>query len=170
MAQNGIAIGGTFALTAHYGLAQQLWAFVAPHGVIELSVVFIAGGAGMMIGDSVLRPGLARRRDALADAARRAAHLMVGCVPLLVVAGTIEGFFSPSDAPDPLKYLVGLLTGALLYSYLLFSRPRVRPEVYTFTDAFQPGAPHSGETRSAAPQNLTTDRPYTGAQLSGDSS
>jgi len=93
MVGNGINLGVIAAMAAQYGLSEQLWSFVVPHGVIELSVIFIAGGAGLMIGDSILRPGMLRRRDALARAAHRAAELILGCVPLLVIAGTIEGFF-----------------------------------------------------------------------------
>jgi uncharacterized membrane protein SpoIIM required for sporulation len=134
MVQNGINIGAVAALVAQYHLSEELWSFVFPHGVIELSVIFMAGGAGMMIGDAVLRPGLLRRRDAVMQAAHRALRLLLGGAALLVVAGTIEGFFSPSNAPDPLKYAVGISTGILLYSYLLGSRPREPRAPYTFQD------------------------------------
>jgi len=85
-----------------------------------------------MLGDAILRPGLQRRQDALAMTGRRAVAVIVGAVPLLIIAGSIEGFFSPSDAPDPLKWLVSLATGALLYGYLLFSRPQLRVVPYRF--------------------------------------
>ena len=87
--------------------------------MIELSVIFIAGGAGLQLGWSVLRPGLLTRRAALAIAARRAIIILIGCVPLLVIAGTIEGFISPSSLPSLFKYAVSLLSGVLLYAYLL---------------------------------------------------
>lgn len=135
MVYNGINIGAVAAMVAQYQLSGQLWSFVVPHGVIELSVIFMAGGAGLMLGDAILRPGYLRRTDALVAAARRAMHLISGCVPLLVVAGTIEGFFSPSDAPALLKYAVGAVEFAALYGYLLFSRPQAPDRLYTFEDA-----------------------------------
>jgi uncharacterized membrane protein SpoIIM required for sporulation len=117
---NGLILGGLTGLTAHYGVGFDLWTFVIGHGVIELSVICIAGGAGLRLGWAVLRPGLHRRRDALALAARQVVRLIVGCVPLLVIAGLIEGFISPAEGlPWPVKWGVGLGSGALLYAYLL---------------------------------------------------
>ena len=138
MIQNGINLGATAALVAQYGLSAQLWSFVLPHGVIELSVIFAAGGAGLMIADAILRPGLLSRGEALVRAGRRAAYLILGCVPLLVVAGTIEGNFSPSDAPIPAKLTVGLVAGVLLYTYLLRSRPKMVSVSYEFRDVIEP--------------------------------
>lgn len=119
---NGVNLGVVAVLVAQYGLSEQLWSFVVPHGVIELSVIFTAGGAGLMIGHGILRRVFKKREDALTSAARHAAYLILGCVPLLAIAGTIEGFFSPSDAPDLAKYVFGLVAGSLLYTYLLFPR------------------------------------------------
>ena len=72
--------------------------FVVAHGVIELSVIFLAGGCGLYIGDGLLRPGLLSRKDALVERTRLGVQAILGCVPLLVVAGLIEGFLSPSAA------------------------------------------------------------------------
>lgn len=122
MILNGLLIGGLTGLTAHYGVGFELWTFVIGHGVLELSVIFIGGGAGLMLGWAILQPGLLRRRDALAQAARTAVRLIIGSVPLLVLAGMIEGFISPNEAlPWPVKWAVGLGSGFLLYTYLFLS-------------------------------------------------
>jgi uncharacterized membrane protein SpoIIM required for sporulation len=123
---NGLLLGSVTGLTAHYGVGFELWTFIIGHGVVELSVIFIAGGAGLMLGWSIIQPGLLRRRDSLALAGRQAVRLIVGCVPLLVIAGLIEGFISPNEnLPWIAKWAVGLGSGVLLYSYLfLGGRPK----------------------------------------------
>jgi uncharacterized membrane protein SpoIIM required for sporulation len=121
LAQNGLMLGIVAGASQALGFAANLWGFVAAHGMIELSVIFIAGGAGLQLGWSVVRPGLLTRRSALVVAARRAAQLLLGCIPLLVIAGTIEGFVSPSDLPLALKLAISLASGVLLYGYLLLT-------------------------------------------------
>lgn len=119
---NGLLLGGITGLTAHYDVGFELWTFVIGHGVIELSAIFIAGGSGLMLGWAIIQPGLLKRGDALMLAARKAVRLVIGCVPILIIAGIIEGFISPNEnIPWPVKWGVGLLTGIMLYSYLLFA-------------------------------------------------
>lgn len=117
---NGIQLGAIFGIVTRYGLGFNLLAFVSAHGVIELSVICLAGGAGFMLADAMLRPGMLTRGEALRIAAERAVKLLLGGAALLVVAGTIEGFLSPSEVPDWVKFGMGVLTGVLLYGYWLF--------------------------------------------------
>jgi hypothetical protein len=74
-----------------------------------------------MIGDSLLRPGLLRRVDSLTRAAQRALVLALGAAPLLVIAGMIESFVTPSDVSVGVKLAVGAVTGVLLWSWLLLA-------------------------------------------------
>ena len=116
---NGLLLGGITGLTGHYGIGFDLWTFVIGHGVLELSAIFITGGAGLMMGWALLNPGLLRRRDALMLAARKAVLLVLGCIPVLITAGVIEGFLSPNAAVSwPVKWTVGVFSGLLFYGYL----------------------------------------------------
>jgi uncharacterized membrane protein SpoIIM required for sporulation len=119
LVRNGLLLGSIAGAAQALDFADNLWGFVAAHGVVELSVIFIAGGAGLQLGWAMLRPGLLSRRDALTLAARRAGTLLLGGMLLLVIAGLIEGFISPSALPLWVKLTVAFGSGALLYSYLL---------------------------------------------------
>jgi uncharacterized membrane protein SpoIIM required for sporulation len=123
MVVNGLLIGVIGAATWRAGMAIQFWSFVAPHGVLELPAIFIAGGAGLEIARGLLFPGLLPRRESLARAGGRGARLLLGTIPMLVVAGVIEGFISPSQAPVAMKFaLAGVLFTGLMTYLLLLSR------------------------------------------------
>ena len=119
MAFNGALIGSVLALTYRAGYGHELVAFMAGHGVVELTCIFIAGGAGLLIGSAILIPGDLSRFDALRLRGRDSIQLIVGCIPLLVLAGIIEGFISPAPISPAYKYGVAAATGLALYTYLL---------------------------------------------------
>jgi uncharacterized membrane protein SpoIIM required for sporulation len=128
LAVNGLLIGVIGAATWKAGMALQLWSFVAPHGVLELPAIFISGGAGLEIARGLLFPGFLPRRQSLAQAGGRGARLLLGTIPMLVLAGVIEGFFSPSGAPVKMKFLLAATLFAALLSYLfLVSRSQAKP-------------------------------------------
>ena len=115
---NGIVIGAVAGLCDVNGVGLALWSFVSPHGYIELTTIFIAGGAGLKLGYSLIALSLFTRKRALTDAAGVAIRLLAGCVVLLIVAGTIEGFVSPSGLAPNVKIGFGAVTGILLFTYL----------------------------------------------------
>lgn len=115
---NGLSIGAVATLVGQNNLAYPFWAFVFPHGSLELPAIFFAGGAGFLIARAILFPGQYRRVDALRVYGSLAAQLVFAIVPMLMIAGTIEGFFSPSPiVPEPLKYVVGIGLFTLLVKY-----------------------------------------------------
>jgi uncharacterized membrane protein SpoIIM required for sporulation len=128
MVLNGLLIGVIGAATLQAGMAGQLWTFVVPHGVLELPAIFIAGGAGFEIARGMLFPGLLPRRESLARAGGRAAQLLLGTIPMLIVAGVIEGFLSPSETAAPLKFLFGAVMFAALVTYLMRAPQGRKPE------------------------------------------
>jgi uncharacterized membrane protein SpoIIM required for sporulation len=117
---NGILIGAIATLVGQNGLAYPFWAFVFPHGALELPAIFIAGGGGLLIARGLLFPGRYRRRDALRMYGLQAAQLVMGIFPMLLIAGAIEGFFSPQEViPSPVKYVAGTGLFILLILYTL---------------------------------------------------
>ncbi|HEY6232613.1 MAG TPA: stage II sporulation protein M [Pyrinomonadaceae bacterium] len=121
LAYNGATIAAVLALTYRSGFGNDLLTFMVGHGVIELSCVFIAGGAGLLIGSALLMPGDLSRADALKSRGKDAVRLMMGVAVLLVVAGIIEGFISPAPINPKIKFSIAALTGLALYSYLLLA-------------------------------------------------
>ena len=119
----GVMIGLFLSVGANAGEGLMFAAIVTPHGVIELSAIILAGGAGLMLGHAIVDPGDLYRRDALRIAAQDAFRLIASTVPMFIVAGLIEGLISPQTAglfaSDVPRLLFGLAAGAAFWLYLL---------------------------------------------------
>lgn len=113
MFTNGLNVGVVGVACGQHHMALSLWSFVAAHGALELPAIFISGGSGLRLAAGLLFPGMLRRKDALAVAGSESVRLISGIVPMLVVAGLLEAFLSPTHAPVALKFAVCacLLTG-----------------------------------------------------------
>ena len=118
LVMNGLFFGAVMGLFANYALAGWLLTFVVGHGVLELTAIFIAGGAGFRIAGAIIAPGDRTRRDALVLEGRLAARMVAAAVVLLAIAGTIEGLLSASDAPSVYKYFASAASAVFLFLYL----------------------------------------------------
>jgi uncharacterized membrane protein SpoIIM required for sporulation/uncharacterized RDD family membrane protein YckC len=119
---NGVAIGSGVGLFASRGVARLIVAFIAPHGILELSAICIAGGGGLLIAKGILLPGDRTRRDALIENGRRAINLIAASTLLLLVAGTLEGLVSPRVWPLEWKFWISGTTAVLMLAYLSLGR------------------------------------------------
>lgn len=118
---NGMELGVVGAACHHYGMSLGLWSFVAAHGSLELPSIMIAGAAGLRLGHAMLFPSGYRWKDSVARGGIEATRLVSGTIPLLVIAGCLEGFFSPSHAPVWLKFAVGAVLFTLLNLWLFWA-------------------------------------------------
>jgi uncharacterized membrane protein SpoIIM required for sporulation len=143
MAFNGLLIGVIGMACRLSGMSLQLWSFVAPHGVLELPAIFIAGGAGLRIAQGLLFPGVLPRRESLARAGLEAVKLVLGTIPILIIAGLIEAFVSPTGLPIPLKFSLAGALFVLLAAYLfgVSHQPKLADG--------EPGAPARRDERDA---------------------
>lgn len=120
---NGVSIGALAGLYQSYGVLELLLKFVAPHGVLELTAIAIAGGAGFLVASAIVMPGSRTRGEALVRQGRRAIRLIAGSTILLLPAGIIEGLISPIPWwPLEWKLFIALVTGLLVVLYLTRGR------------------------------------------------
>jgi uncharacterized membrane protein SpoIIM required for sporulation len=104
---NGLMLGVVGMACAQARMSLQLWSFAVAHGSLELPSIFISGGAGLRLAAGLLFPGIYSRGDSLKRAAVESIRLLAGVVPLLMIAGTLEAFLSPSHVPIAIKFLTG---------------------------------------------------------------
>ena len=128
MFYNGLMLGAVAVVCQKAGMAIPLWSFVAPHGSLELPAIVIAGAAGLRLGHGMLFPGIYKWKDSVARAGAESVRLVSGVIPMLIVAGSLEGFFSPSSAPVALKFSVGAGLFVLLLVWLFRPLPAAAAE------------------------------------------
>ena len=114
---NGRMLGTLMGLTWNHHYFRDFNALILTHGVLELSAICIAGGAGLMVGWSLIAPGELPRREALRRTAREAFALLGGACLMLVVAGIIEAYVTP-HFPQPVRWTVAATSAVLLALYL----------------------------------------------------
>lgn len=117
--QNGFNLGASAAVMGSHDRLGTFFVYILPHGMLELTCVVVAAGAGLRLFWSWVRPGDLPRTWALARAARSLVTVAIGLVPVLLIAGLIEGFVTPSALPAPIRLLIGALALAafLVYAY-----------------------------------------------------
>jgi uncharacterized membrane protein SpoIIM required for sporulation len=116
---NGLLLGGLASLYTSGGLASFFWSLILPHGGIELLCVFISGGAGLLIGHSILVPGKHSRKDSIIIEGGKAIRLMFGIVPMLVMAGLIEAYITPAYISETAKFIFSALAIFLTVTWLV---------------------------------------------------
>lgn len=124
MLYNGVPIGALAVQYHQAGHGLFFWSWILPHGVPEITAIAIGGAAGLIIARGLVLPGRKRRRDAVVDEGRTAVKLALGTMPILVVAGLIEGTISqlhPPVVPYAAKLAVAALVGIALAAWLGFA-------------------------------------------------
>ncbi|HEY5563235.1 MAG TPA: stage II sporulation protein M [Clostridiaceae bacterium] len=120
---NGAMLGSLTALVYFYGNPTKFWSLILPHGLIELSAIFIAGAAGLIIAKYILLPGEYTRKSSLIAGSKKAVSLIIGVAFMLIIAGIIEGFFTPLNIYSSTKLIFAAISGVILIIY--FSIPYI---------------------------------------------
>ncbi|NMM66021.1 stage II sporulation protein M [Clostridium sp. P21] len=114
---NGAMLGSLTAVTYLYGNPTNYWSLILPHGIIELTAIFISGAAGLIIAKSILIPGEYSRKSSLINGAKKASSLILGVILMLIIAGIIEGFFTPLKISAAIKLSFATITAVILMLY-----------------------------------------------------
>lgn len=124
LAYNGLTLGAIAGLTLQSGNFSVFARYVAPHGILELSCITVAGAAGLRLAWAMIDAGTLSRGESLRRQAREAVMLVLGTAPWLVVAGLTEGFVTPHGLPLAAALAVGVALGG---SFWLLAITRGRP-------------------------------------------
>ena len=114
---NGLVLGAFVALYTSRGLGWDLWGWILPHGVTELTAVILCGAAGLMIAHGLVFAGAQPRLDSLRDKGRAAAVIVLGAILMLFIAGMIEGIFRQTVMNIYVRYAVAIATAILWAAY-----------------------------------------------------
>jgi uncharacterized membrane protein SpoIIM required for sporulation len=131
LVMNGANIGQAAGLFAAVGQQPKFFGLILPHGLLELSAIVVAGAAGLAVGWAIIDPGDSTRSAALAEQGRRSAVIALGLALAFVVAGTIEGFVTPSGLPTSVRVLIGTFACAAFWTYVIVLGRRAAAEGYT---------------------------------------
>lgn len=126
---NSLMLGTYTAVAGHWGQAGAITSILWCHGVLEIQAIVVAGAAGLVLVRALIAPGPWTRRHALVREGQRALTLVAAVLPMLIVAGLIEGFISP-HAPLALRVTIGALSGVALLCWVLLGG---RAESHTLT-------------------------------------
>ena len=125
--QNAANVGVMGGLMVSAGRADVLFGMLTPHGLLELTAVFLAGAVGMRLGWSVISPGDRPRGQVLAEQGRAVAAVAAGLVVVLLISGLIEALVTPSGLPTFARIGIGVLAECLFLGYVVyFGRRAVR--------------------------------------------
>ncbi len=108
-ALNGWNVGVAGAIMADAGRAWTFWRLILPHGLLELSAIFVAGGAGVHLGWTIVAPGDRTRSQALGEEGRRAGTVALAAAAMLFLSALIEAWVTPSSLPDVLRIGIGVV-------------------------------------------------------------
>ena len=128
MIYNGMILGAFMAVHHQAGVGTEAWAWILPHGVTEIGAIILCGGVGLMLGQSVIRPGLLSRADSLRRAGLEAARTIVGVGGMLVAAAIIESYLRQSHLSTAARLTFAAGTAVFWVLYITYGFVRERAE------------------------------------------
>lgn len=119
MWQNALHIATVGGVMVAYGRAEVFFGLIAPHGLLELTAVFLAAGTGLRLGWTAIDPGRRKRSEALAEEGRAAAGIAIGLIVVFLLSGVIEAFVTPSGLPTWARIGIGVVAWSGFLAYVI---------------------------------------------------
>lgn len=119
LAFNGANVGVAAGLFHDAGEAPRFWGLILPHGLLEITAILVAGGAGLRMGWSLIVPGDRTRTGSLVAEAQRSVSIVIGLVLVFIVAGLIEGFVTPSPLETWVRVTIGATAFIAFWAYVI---------------------------------------------------
>lgn len=118
---NSVMLGTFQTFFFQQGVGMESVLAIWLHGTLEIGSIIVSGGAGLMLGTGWLFPGTLKRKDAFRLSARQALRIVMGTVPIFIVAGFFEGFFTRhTEWSDGLRFSIIFLSASFLYYYIIW--------------------------------------------------
>ncbi|MDZ4268080.1 MAG: stage II sporulation protein M, partial [Mycobacterium sp.] len=118
--QNAANLGASAGLMFDAGKGDIFLGLITPHGLLELTAVFLAAGAGMRLGWSVVSPGNRPRGQVLAEQGRAVISVALGLIVVLFISGVIEAFVTPSPLPTFARIAIGVAALLAFLGYVFY--------------------------------------------------
>ena len=124
LVKNGMLLGALSAIAVNAGLGYSYWSLILPHGIPELFCIFVCGAAGLVMAKSMLFPGLNSRRKSFSQGGKKALLLFLGTIPLFILAGLTEGYFTPLPIEPLWKYIGAIIWLIILLMYIILPKEK----------------------------------------------
>ncbi len=131
LAFNGANVGVAAGLFHDAGEASKFWGLILPHGLLEITAIIVAGGAGLRMGWSMIVPGDRTRTQSLIREAQRSVSIVLGLIIVFILAGLIEGFVTPSPLETWARVSIGVAAFVAFWSYILAFGPSAAAQGHT---------------------------------------
>lgn len=131
LAFNGANVGVAAGLFHDAGEASKFWGLILPHGLLEITAIIVAGGAGLRMGWSMIVPGDRTRTQSLIHEAQRSVSIILGLIIVFILAGLIEGFVTPSPLETWARVSIGVAAFVAFWSYILAFGPSAAAQGHT---------------------------------------
>ena len=157
LAFNGLNVGVALGMFIAAGEQARFWGLILPHGLLELTAVFLAGGAGLRVGWTLIDPGDRRRSAALREEGRRTVALLAGLVAVFAAAGLIEGFVTGAPLSTPIRVGIGVTAQVVFMTYVIVLGRRAAAR--GMTGAIGEGADRGWRAAGQTPTPPSTTEP-----------